>query len=115
LCEFLHAFENYDYDELCKEMLELRKEKDESLEDFSLRFMCLFYRFHLDDMPSISEWFLYLISLSNEQDQLVSEESKSCVDASLHVDLDSHEDVEDTNDLVEQHMFGYFFTLGDID
>jgi hypothetical protein len=43
MCEFLHAFENYDYDELCKEILELRKEKDESLEDFSLRFMCLFY------------------------------------------------------------------------
>jgi hypothetical protein len=25
--EFLHAFENYDYDKLCEEILELRKKK----------------------------------------------------------------------------------------
>jgi hypothetical protein len=113
--EFLYAFENYNYDELCEEILELRKKKDESLEDFSLRFMCLLYRFHLDDMPSINDSLLLLISLSNEQDQLVDEESKSCLNATLHVDLDSHENLKDTNDLVEQHTFGPFFTLEDID
>jgi len=75
----------------------------------------LCYRFNLYDVPYVSEWILYLFSLSNEQDHLVSEESKACLDASLHVDLDSHEDVEDTNDLVGQSMFGYFFTMGDID
>jgi hypothetical protein len=39
----------------------------------SLRFMCLLYRFHLDDFPSIREWILHLNSLLNEQHQLVSE------------------------------------------
>jgi hypothetical protein len=34
--------------------------------------------------------------------------------ASLHADLDSHENDEDTNDLVEQHVFGSFFTMVDI-
>jgi len=76
--------------------------------------MC--YIFHLDYVPSISKWLLCLIFLANEQDQLVSEESKSCLDASLlHVDLDSHEYVEDTNDLVGHCIFEYFFTMGNID
>jgi hypothetical protein len=41
--EFLHAFENYDYDNLCAEILELKKNEDESLEDFVIIFthLCL--------------------------------------------------------------------------
>lgn len=66
-------------------------------------------------MSSISDSLLLLISLSNGQYNLVDEKSKPCLNVTLFVDLDSHEDVEDTNDLVGQSMFGYFFTMGDID
>jgi len=45
----------------------------------------------------------------------VDDESKLCLNVTLHVDLDSHENFEDISDLVEQHMFGYFFTIEDID
>jgi hypothetical protein len=45
----------------------------------------------------------------------VDEESKSCLNVPLHVDLDLHENVENTNGLVGLHMSGYFFTMGDID
>jgi hypothetical protein len=68
----------------------------------------------VDDMPSISEWILYLIYLSNEKYQLVSEEFESCINVSLHVDLHSHENDVDTNNLVEHHIFGSLFIFGDI-
>jgi hypothetical protein len=42
-------------------------------------------------------------------------ESKSCLNVPLHADLDSHENVENVNGLVGLHMFGYLFTMGDID
>jgi hypothetical protein len=53
--QFWHAFENYDYDDLCAEISELRKNKDESLEYFLIRFMHLCYRFPLDDRPSTND------------------------------------------------------------
>jgi len=77
--------------------------------------MQLLYRFHFDDFPSVTDELLHLISLSNEQYQLVDEESKSCLNANLHVDLDSQEDDGDDHDLFEQHMFGTLFTMEDID
>jgi hypothetical protein len=36
--QFWHDFENYDYDDFCAEILELRKNEDESLEDFVMIF-----------------------------------------------------------------------------
>jgi hypothetical protein len=45
----------------------------------------------------------------------VDEESKSCFNVSLHVDLDLNENVENVNGLVGLHMSGFFFTMGDID
>jgi hypothetical protein len=113
--EFLHAFENYDYDNLCAEILELRKNKDESLEDFVIRFTHLCYRFPLDDRPSNNDLISCLVSLTNETYELVDEESKSCFNVPLHVDLDLNENVENANGLVGLHMSGSFFTMGDID
>jgi hypothetical protein len=51
----LHDFENYDYDNLCAEISELRKNKDESLEDFVIIFTHLCYIFPLDDRPSTND------------------------------------------------------------
>jgi hypothetical protein len=113
--EFLHAFENYDYDKLCEEILELRKNEDESLEYFVIIFTHLFYRFPLDDRPSNNDLISCLVSLTNEIDELVDEESKSCFNVPLHDDLDLNENVENTNGLVGLHMSGSFFTMGDID
>jgi hypothetical protein len=45
----------------------------------------------------------------------VDEESKSCFNVSLHVDLDLNENVENANGLVGLHMSRSFFTMGDID
>jgi len=66
-------------------------------------------------MPSIKDSILLLISSFNEQDQLVDEESKSCLNTNVHVNLDLHENFESTNDVVEQRRFGTFFTLEDLD
>jgi len=71
--DFLHAFENYNYEELCDEILKLRKKKDESMNHFSLRFKCIILRFHLEYMHHVGDFIPHLISLSNEQDQLVNE------------------------------------------
>jgi hypothetical protein len=71
-----HDFENYEYDDLCVEILDLRKNKEESLEYFLIRFMHLCYKFTLDDRPSINDLILHLTSLTNETYQLVDEESK---------------------------------------
>jgi hypothetical protein len=100
MCELWCAFKNYNYDELCAKILDLRKNKDESLEEFFIRFMHLFYRFPLDDRPFFSDLILHLISLTTKMDQLEDEESESCLNDTLHVDLDLHENVENINDLV---------------
>jgi hypothetical protein len=57
--EVLHDFENYDYDKLCEEILELRKNEDESLHDFVITFTHLFYAFPLDDRPSNNDCWLW--------------------------------------------------------
>jgi hypothetical protein len=69
----------------------------------------------MSHVPSVSEWILNLIYLSSEQDHIVNDESQSCLDVILHADSDSREDVENTNDLVGQRMFGSLFTMEDID
>jgi hypothetical protein len=58
---------------------------------------------------------LHLISLSNEQYQLMDGESKSNLNASLHEDMDSHENANDIDVVIRPHMFGYFFTIGATD
>jgi hypothetical protein len=54
---------------------------------------------------------LFLVSLTNETYQRVGEEFKSCLNATLHIDLDLNENVENNNGLVGLHMFGSFFTV----
>jgi hypothetical protein len=112
--EFLHAFENYDYDKLCEEILELKKNEGESLEDFFVRFthLCCIFPY---DRPSNNDLISCLVSLANEMYDSMDEESKSCSNVPLHVDLDSNENVENGNGLDGLHMFGSFFTMGDID
>jgi hypothetical protein len=73
---FLHAFENYDYDKLCEEILELRKNDNESLEDFVIRLTDLCYKFPLDDGPSTTGLISYLFSLINETLKSMDEKSK---------------------------------------
>jgi hypothetical protein len=70
MLEFWCTFENYNYDESCVEISELSKNKDESLEEFIIRFIYLCYRFPLDDGPSVNDLILHLISLTDEIDQL---------------------------------------------
>jgi hypothetical protein len=113
--KFLHAFENYDYDNLCEEILELKKNEDESLKDFVIRFTHLCYRFPLDDRPSNNDLISCLVSLINETHKSMDEKSKSCFNLSSHVDLDLNENVENVNGLDGLHMSGSFFTVGDID
>jgi hypothetical protein len=74
--EFLSDFNNFDYDKLGEELNCLRKENDESLEDFAIRLIHFCTRFPLKEMPLIDEWFQYLISLSDEQDQLIVNQSE---------------------------------------
>jgi len=64
---------------------------------------------------SVNYFILHLTSLTNETYQLEDEEYDSFLNATLHVDFDLHENVENTNELVEDNVFGYLFTLGDTD
>jgi hypothetical protein len=115
MLQFWHAFENYDYDYLCAEISELRKNKVESLKYFLTRFMHLFYRFPLIDRSSINDLILHLTYLTNETYQLMDEESKSCLNFPLHAELNLHENVEIVNGLVKIHMSRYLFIMGYID
>jgi hypothetical protein len=99
--EFWHVFENYNYDELCAEISELRKRKDESLEDFIIIFMHLCYRFPLDDRSFVSDLIIYLNFLTNGTNHPEAEEYESCLNATLHVDLYLCENVENVNELVD--------------
>jgi hypothetical protein len=65
--DFLDAFANYNYVELCQELLNLRKKPDESLDVFSLRFKCIIFKFHLEDIPPIDDFLPQLLALSNEK------------------------------------------------
>ena len=74
---FLHAFENYDYDNLCEEILDIKKNEDESLEYFVIIFTHLCCRIHLDDRPSNIVLIFCLVSLTNETHESMDEKSKS--------------------------------------
>jgi hypothetical protein len=113
--ECLHAFENYDYDKLCEEVLELINNEDESLEDFFVIFTHICYRFPLDDRPSTNDLISCLVFLTNEKYEPVDGEYKSYLNATLHVDLDLSENVENDNGLVGLHISISFYTMGDID
>jgi hypothetical protein len=73
---FLSDFNNYDYDELSEELSCLRKENSESFNDFGIRFIHVCTRFPLKEMLLINEWFEYLVSLSDKQDQLMVNQSE---------------------------------------
>jgi hypothetical protein len=111
--EFFHVFENYYYDNLYAEILELKKNEDESLEDFLIKFTHICYMFPLDDKPSNNDLISYLVSLTNETEHVVDEEYKSCFNVAFHVDLDLNENIVNVNPLVGIHMTGSLFTLGE--
>ena len=69
--DFLSDFNNYDYDELSEELSFLRKESDESFNDFAIRFIHVCTRLPLKEIPLINEWFQYFVSLWDKQDQLI--------------------------------------------
>jgi hypothetical protein len=65
---FLIAHQNYNYNELCLEVKNLRRHEGESFDELFSRFMLIFFRFCEDDQFSgedALDWFLYLNSLSN--------------------------------------------------
>jgi len=111
--DFLHAFDNYYYDKLCEEIVEVRKNKDESLKELFIIFTHLFYKFPLDNRPSNNYLISCLVSLTNETYEPQNEESKSCFNVPLHVDLNLNENVENIDGLVRLHMFGFLFTMGE--
>jgi len=51
---------------ICAEILEIKKNEDESLTDCIIRFTHLCYRFHSDDRPSNGDLISCLVSLTNE-------------------------------------------------
>jgi hypothetical protein len=114
MVQFWHDFENYDYDDLCVDILVIRKNKHEYIEGFFIILTHLCYRFPLDNRPSTNDLISFLVSLTNETYELVDEEYKSCINVSLHAYLDVHADIENSNDLVGLHMYGSFFTMEDI-
>jgi len=105
---FYLLLQSCDFDRLCDELNHLRKEKDESLDDFSSRFMHLYYQFPFNDMPPIDECFLYLL---NEHDQLNINQPESNPNANLHHDLDSLEKPENIKGM---HALGSLCSTGDV-
>jgi hypothetical protein len=62
---FIATHEDYVYDELFDELKEIRRLKNESVDNFFLRVMQICHRFPENDKPSdqlISNWFSYLVS-----------------------------------------------------
>ena len=110
--EFLHAFENCHYDKLCEEIIDLRKNEDEYIQRLVIIFTHLWYRFPLDDMHPINDLISSLVFLINETHKSMDEESKSCFNVPLHVDLDLHENVENVNGSNGLYMSGYFLLWG---
>lgn len=79
---FLHAHQNYDYEELCDEIESLQREQDESIANFNSSIIQNYYIFHDDDLPS-KEGFdplmlsLILNSLSKVEKQIFFDEFDS--------------------------------------
>jgi hypothetical protein len=93
----------------------LKKNDDESLKDFVIIFNNLCYRFPLEDRPSNNDLISCLVFLSSKTYGSLDEESKSCSNVPLHVNLDLSDNVENANDLDGIHISVTFFTMGDID
>jgi hypothetical protein len=68
---FIVAHENYVYDELVDEVVEIRRLRNEYENDFFRRVMHIYCRFPKSDEPlgqEIFDWFSYLISIYEECD-----------------------------------------------
>jgi hypothetical protein len=108
--EFLSDFNNYDYDELSEELSFLRKENDESFNDFAIRFIHVCTRFPLKQIPLINEWFQYLVSLSDKQDQLIFNQYELSTNTQSQDGLKVHDDIEV---IKAPHFFSTSFILVD--
>jgi hypothetical protein len=100
--EFLSDFNNYDYDELSEELSWLRKENDESFNDFAIRFIHVCTRFRLKEMSLINEWFQYLVSLLEKKDQLIVNQFELSTNTQSKYGLKVHDDLEV---IKEPHVF----------
>jgi hypothetical protein len=63
---FITAHVNYDYEELCNELEEICRLRNEPMDDFFQRVMQIYCRFPESDKPSnqeIIDWFSYLLSI----------------------------------------------------
>jgi hypothetical protein len=93
--EFLSDFSNYDYDELSEELSFLRKENGESFNDFAIRFIHVGIIFPLKEMSLINEYFEYLVSLSDKQNQLIFNQSELSTNTQSQDGSNFHVDLED--------------------
>ena len=103
---FLNAHENYNYRKLGLELENLRRHKDESLDDFFSRFMLICCRFrerHQLSEKDTLDWFLYLTSLSDIHD--LEKNKKSAID-SMHVSSSVENDLKSifTNSTAENKL-----------
>jgi hypothetical protein len=63
---FLDAHSNFDYDELCSELEDLRKFEGESIGELLYRFRLICFRLPINEKPSVAylmNGFFYLYSL----------------------------------------------------
>ena len=74
---FLFSFGHYDFSRLCNELKQLTRQKGESLEKFSTRYLHIYCRFPSKDIPLFHEWFQLIISFSHEHDQSLAHKSES--------------------------------------
>jgi hypothetical protein len=60
-------FDNYNYDALCHELLNLRKESIESICVLFIIYKHIIFKFHIQDIPPIYDFLSQLLALYNEK------------------------------------------------
>lgn len=113
ISEFIVSFGVYDFIRLSTQLQNLRKNNDESVEEFITRFLHLCYMFPSKDLPWLSERFHQLF-LSNESDVKANQSDFSSNDYS-QVDFAFHENSENLQVEENQPYMTSFFTLMDVD
>lgn len=87
---FIIAHQDYDYNELCVELENIWRKEGKLLEDFFSIFNQICYLFLEGDKPfghKLYKWCLYLLSLTNEQDQLNNGEQVTNFENNLSLEM----------------------------
>jgi len=93
--QFIHLFivahRDYNYSKLCLEMESLPRYEGEPFEELFFIFMLIFHKFYEDDQipgEDALEWFIYLLSLSNQHNQVNNDEIETDFSHDMHVAKD---------------------------